>query len=297
MNTEMILTEPGYTEATTRPALERLQRVMWLSGLFLLIASLVLAGWFVRRHAPYTSDSNFAYNLGLVGGLLLLSLLLYPLRKRVKIMRHLGPLRHWLRFHLAVGVLGPMLVLFHSTFRVHSVNAAVALASMVLVVASGLVGLLLYRRVFRGLSGHRTTLGELQQSLRQQLERIESDHDLPEDIKRQIERFARLVSANPEGRWQRVAHFLSLGLRRRAAARRARLALKRYARPRSGSRDALKPLTDLLANIDATLKVAQSAAQFATYERLFSYWHAIHIPFLFLLFVTAVVHVIAVHAY
>jgi len=38
-------------------------------------------------------------------------------------------------------------------------------------------------------------------------------------------------------------------------------------------------------------------AQYTAYERLFSLWHVAHIPFVYLLVVSAIVHVIAVHAY
>jgi hypothetical protein len=59
----------------------------------------------------------------------------------------------------------------------------------------------------------------------------------------------------------------------------------------------LADLDELLLNIDATLRAAQTTAQFSTYERLFSQWHTVHIPFLFMLLLTALVHVVAVHAY
>jgi len=297
MSTEMTLEAAAHPKIAVQPMIARLGRLTGLVSLYIVVTALLLAGWYVWKHAPYASDSNLAYNLGLGGGLLMLSLLLYPLRKRVRATHYLGPIRHWFRFHMVAGVLGPLLVLFHSTFRVHSTNAAIALGSMLLVVASGMVGRLLYRRIHRGLYGRRVTLGELQESLQEQLEMMHRSHDLPDEIKAQIAGFARLVSIAPEGRWHRTLLFLTLGFRRRSAARRARVALTRHARTRTSSHRTLEDLSGLLVNIGATLRAAQTAAQFATYERLFSYWHAVHIPFLFMLFVTAVVHVIAVHAY
>ncbi len=297
MTTEIALKASEFDKVSLPPIGVRLQRFIGRVMLLLMITGFLSAAWYVWTDAPYTSDSNIAYNLGLGGGLLMLSVFLYPLRKRLRILRPLGPLRHWLKFHLLAGVLGPLLILFHSTFQVHSLNAGIALGSMLLVVSSGLVGLLLYRRIYRGLNGRRNTLRDLQDSLQQQLELISSAHDLPAEIKEGIEQSALLASATPEGRWQRVAHFLLLGYRRRATARRARRTLKSYEQADKGSGKTQQDLTGILANIDATLRVAQTAAQFATYERLFSYWHTVHIPFLFMLFFTAVVHVIAVHAY
>ena len=38
-------------------------------------------------------------------------------------------------------------------------------------------------------------------------------------------------------------------------------------------------------------------AQYTAYERLFSLWHVAHVPFVYLLIISAIVHVVAVHAY
>ena len=38
-------------------------------------------------------------------------------------------------------------------------------------------------------------------------------------------------------------------------------------------------------------------AQFSTYERVFALWHLLHLPFVYLLLITALFHVFAVHAY
>ena len=45
--------------------------------------------------------------------------------------------------------------------------------------------------------------------------------------------------------------------------------------------------------LDAVVRVAQYTA----YERVFALWHLAHLPFVYLLVISAVVHVIAVHAY
>jgi hypothetical protein len=298
MSAEITLDAARHPHKSPSPLLMRLRVVARRIMIAILLLALVLAGWHVRTNVPYTSDSDLAYYLGLVGGVLMLALLIYPLRKRIRVLRYLGPLRFWFRFHMLAGVLGPALVLFHSTFQVRSFNATIALASMLLVVASGLVGRLLYRRIHRGLYGRRATLDELQQSLDTQLQAMRSSAGLPGEVKQEIEHFAHLVSSVPANRWQRVAHFVTLGYRRRRANQRARRALAKYAgSPCTMTECVPANPAELLRNIDATLVAAQTAAQFSSYERLFSYWHAVHIPFLFMLLITALVHVVAVHAY
>jgi hypothetical protein len=48
---------------------------------------------------------------------------------------------------------------------------------------------------------------------------------------------------------------------------------------------------------DTYLLGAQRVAMFAAWHRLFSWWHVAHVPFVYILAISAVVHVIAVHAY
>ena len=45
------------------------------------------------------------------------------------------------------------------------------------------------------------------------------------------------------------------------------------------------------------LMTIQRIAQFSAWERLFSWWHVAHVPFVYLMLLSAVAHVVAVHAY
>lgn len=254
--------------------------------------SLVLAAalWRVFESPPYKPGSAFGYALGVTGGSLLLFLLLYPLRKHARCLQEFGRLKHWFRAHMIGGVLGPVLILFHSTFRVGSFNAGVALGCMLLVVASGIAGRFLYRRVHHGLYGSRATLREAQQTLHVELATLEPALRALPQLRYEIERFAALAAADPPGWRARAAGFVTLGWRRAAAWHRVCSTARRSVAP-----DAR--MAALLGAIDRTLRAAQQTAQLSTYERLFALWHAVHIPFLCMLVITAIIHVVAVHAY
>jgi hypothetical protein len=228
----------------------------------------------------------------------MLVLLIYPLRKRFRALAVLGPLKHWFRFHLVAGIAGPVIVLFHSTFHIGSFNAAIALSSMLLVVASGLVGRFLYRKIHHGLFGSRATLAELQRTLEQQLASLQASISGLLAVEREIGRFTALLTLQPQSRWQQWLHFVSLGWKRTLASRRVRKAIAGYD-TQFGASDAATHahLLTLARTIENTLKAAQRTAQFSTYEKLFSLWHVVHIPFLCMLVVTAIIHVVAVHAY
>jgi hypothetical protein len=189
-------------------------------------------------------------------------------------------------------------VLFHSTFQIGSLNAAVALSCMLLVATSGLVGRFIYRKIHNGLYGSHTTLRDLEDVLAKDFAALEPVLREMPGIKLEIERFASLVSHRPDGSFSRALHFLSLGGKRLVVARKVRRALAAHAVAEGGGNIASHAeLNSLLRLINSTLQAAQRRAQLSTYERLFSLWHVIHIPFLFMLLITAIVHVVAVHSY
>ena len=106
-----------------------------LSAAF-VITSVTVFGWYALRQPGYSSGSRMGYNLGLTGAILMLILFLYPLRKHVRWLHAAGPLREWLNFHMLLGICGPLCILFHAQFQIGSVNAAVAMTSMLVVAAS-----------------------------------------------------------------------------------------------------------------------------------------------------------------
>jgi hypothetical protein len=292
----------GGIQVVQSSAVIRIGGSLIASAMPVLVSSIVialgLAAWIVRRDALYSSASDVGYWLGVVGGSLMLVLLIYPLRKRFEALAILGPLKHWFRFHMFAGIAGPLIVLFHSTLRVGSFNAAIALVSMVLVVVSGLVGRVLYRKIHNGLYGSRATEAELQRSLELQLVSLHPLLARLPAVQREIDFFSGLVSAQPKGFWRRSTHFTSLGWKRFLVGLRVQRAIADYAGQYGNNAEASREsLRAVARTLDDTLSAVQRTAQFSTYERLFSMWHVVHIPFLVLLVITAIVHVIAVHAY
>lgn len=258
------------------------------NGLVLLLGLLALGGaaWLGRVGGP-VAYSKLGYWLGVAGGLAMLALFAYPLRKRLAWMKNLGATRHWFIAHMLLGLLGPWLILVHCGLRIGSLNAAVALLSMLVVAASGVVGRFLYVRIHRGLSGERADLGELRAQLR-------SDHagvgeqlaSLPQVREALFAFEQRALAGASAAPWRMLAlGWTAWRLLRQLKAEIARATADPVLRPRWQHQAS--------AHLGQVLRVAQ----FAAWERLFALWHVLHIPFVYLMVVCAVVHVIAVHAY
>jgi hypothetical protein len=103
-------------------------------------------------HPLLRQSGSLGHLLGIIGALFMLLLLLYSLRKRFRFTRKWGNLDTWLQAHIFLGFTGPLLVLFHTVFKVNGI-VAIAFWSMVLVVLSGMVGKYIYELIPRSLSG------------------------------------------------------------------------------------------------------------------------------------------------
>ncbi|MCA9577585.1 MAG: hypothetical protein KC668_19245 [Myxococcales bacterium] len=88
-------------------------------------------------------SGTVGHGYGIVGTLLILSNLLYLARRRFA-RANLGSMRAWLDLHVAGGLAGSALVLFHSAFQFRTGVALMTGVALGLVVVTGLVGRYLY---------------------------------------------------------------------------------------------------------------------------------------------------------
>src|ERR1017187_2280542 len=94
---------------------------------------------FSPKHHLLKPSGALGINLGVLGVLMLCAIFLYPLRKRWGWLRKQGNSRHWLDYHVILGIAAPVFIAFHSSFKFHGV-AGIAFWVMVGVAVSGLVG-------------------------------------------------------------------------------------------------------------------------------------------------------------
>lgn len=266
------------------------------------VAALLATAWFFSRHADYTPGSALGYNLGLAGGIALLLVFLYPLRKRLRFMHAWGASKGWFALHMACGILAPFLILAHSRFQIGSINAGVALTSMLLVAASGIVGRFIYVRIHHGLYGTRMTLAQLQAEVGLSTDKLRSKLAFAPGVEQSLRQFEATALARPRNVVHGAWLFLTLGARARWVRRRC---IREFARvyrmhARAFSWDAAAQRRHLAggrAFIEDFVQSVQRVAQFSRYERLFALWHVLHVPFVWMMLLSAIAHVVAVHAY
>jgi hypothetical protein len=274
------------------------------TGRYLISGTLVaiVVSYLIARRGWYTAGDDVGYYLGLVGGVMMVLLLTYPLRKYLQAFRNWGPVRHWFSFHMFLGVAGPVLVIAHSTFSLKSTNATVAFICMLLVASSGIIGRFIYVRIHRGLHGEKLNFKELQSKAGFESEEMHSKLHFVPDVERRLTDFQSYALAENLGFGRSALRLVTLGMRRRIAYARCASELKRSMREvaeiRQWDHDKLRRrLGRALRLVDDFLVSVQRVSQFGLYDRLFRLWHVAHVPLVYLLVLSGIAHVVAVHMY
>ena len=285
----------------TQPLLERLFQIRAPIG-FGLMGLAVWLGWMGRDGLNLSAGEGLGYWLGVFGGTLMVLLLLYSVRKRIPFMRHLGPTRHWFRMHMTLGVLGPVIILYHSNFQVGSINSQVALFCTLLVAMSGVVGRYFYAQIHNGLYGSSSSLRQLIKNVEQSEQQSPNSPGLNADVTAQLAELADTVLRSPESVGNLTLSPIRLGLKTRWLNWQMRRAAYREIDAAAASSTAIKQNRRRLRRttrryISRRLAEIRRVAQFRFFKKLFSLWHIVHVPFFIMMVLSAIVHVLAVHMY
>ncbi len=301
-------TAPGIAKPVNRPEISAgnpiTSRLRWLGtrGYFLSIAAILYIGWRERGEEHLIAESGLGYALGIVGGVTMLLLLLYPLRKKLKFMRRWGKTRFWFKSHMLLGIAGPTLILFHANFGTGSMNSNIALVSMLLVAASGLVGRYFYAKIHYGLFGRRANLRELHRDVAENRGGAGLDFDEAGRIRERLRIYEAELLNSRHGVLRSIERLLTIGIKTRWTRVQTSRELKKALRIEAGKcnwdrRTRRQRGWEARLYISAYLTAVRKVAEFTFYERLFALWHVLHLPLFFFLVLAAIMHVVAVHLY
>jgi hypothetical protein len=127
-------------------------RELWLALLAILVITGIYSLVLFITHAIPPAGELYGHLIGVLGFLLMLMTeVLYTLRKRSHSARW-GRMSAWLQFHIFTGLLGPYLVLLHSSWKFHGLAGATTLLTVIIVI-SGFIGRYIYTRIPRNLDG------------------------------------------------------------------------------------------------------------------------------------------------
>ena len=248
------------------PFLHRLSLTIYVVIVLITILTLSRAGYVFYQlpleerfyspdYAQLKPSGFIGHGLGIFGTLILLTgLFSYMARKRMKIFSRLGTLKYWLEFHIFMCTLGPVLILFHTSFKFGGL-VSVSFWSLVIVVASGVIGRFIYLQIPHDLDGRELTMDEVQN--------INKDLSILLKDKYDIE-----ISELNRRRYKQLDEEIKA----------RNLPAKEY--------NKFKQL------INNQKKLSSRIKRLETMQNIFRYWHVAHLPFALIMLVIMVIHVI-----
>jgi hypothetical protein len=205
----------------------------------------------------------FGHGLGVIGTLIIaFGVWGYIYAKKTLRFEKYVRLKYLLEFHIFLCTIGPIMILFHTTFKFGGI-VSIGFWSMVLVVASGVVGRYIYVQIPRTLSGRALTASEIQQKL------IDILKEIGELIKADLNIEGILSETAESNRIKSISDDInhsSIGVSAKKKARK----LGRQANT-----------------------MLRRKKQLERMQKLFSYWHIFHKPFAIIMLVIVLVHIVA----
>lgn len=226
-------------------------------------------------HPVLRPSGPVGQTLGVVGAALMLVPFLYMGYKRLRRQKSGANLKRLLEVHIFCGIVGPVLITFHTSFKFNGIVSA-AYWSMVLVALSGFVGRYLYVRIprtIRGVELSQTELDDRTSALRDELQWTAGL-----EVIEALERVEAGIAARPPS-W-----FSGLGDR---SLRRAIDEVSAVLEQRAGRTAALS----LRQALDERIRLQQRRHALAATKRLFDLWHVFHLPLVWLMFAIVSLHV------
>ena len=258
-------------------------RELWFSFIaIILITLLYLFVTGMLNGIPPASDF-FGHAIGIVGFILMIMTeTLYSLRKRSRAARW-GKMSNWLDFHIFTGLVGPYLVLLHTSWKFNGLAGIVTLLT-VIIVASGFVGRYIYTAVPRTADGIELEASSLSRQI------AETDHQVqvllasgPEKLQALAKQFTG-QGIEPQNQTALIFGRAFSDWRFRQDWRRAKRGL---------DVDTRAQINQLEKMIERKRTLRRQMNTLASARRMMGLWHAIHIPIGMVLFTAAFIHIIA----
>jgi hypothetical protein len=239
--------------------------------------------FFNPGHVLLKPGGIWGHGMGIIGTLfIILGIVLYMARKRMRSMARLGVLKYWLEFHIFLCTLGPVLVLYHTSFKFGGL-VAVSFWSMIAVFLSGIVGRFIYLQIPRSIEGRELSLSEVR-DMKSNIGAVlsgsykmdeESTNVIVESTRKKVELYQKNILA-------RI-------YRRSMNDRKAILRVKSVMKSNQLTR---KESAKILKLVKHEISLNRRIDRLLTMQKLFRYWHVAHFPFAIVMLLIMAIHVV-----
>jgi hypothetical protein len=233
-------------------------------------------------HSSLRPSGLIGHGIGIAGTLFIITgVSSYMARKRYRFLSRIGILKHWLEFHIFLCTLGPILVLFHTSYKFGGL-VAVSFWSMVAVFISGIIGRFIYLQIPHTIEGRELSLNEVREMRTDVVVVLKNSYKLDEEtynlLVDSIKKKVGLYRKNA------IVRYIGNYFRDRKTLGNVRRLLK-YSEL-TGTEKKM-----ILGLIKDDINLNQKIERLDTMQNMFKYWHVIHSPFALIMLVIMLIHV------
>jgi len=286
-----------YSEDNYQKSRRELSAIMLGAVLFIFVS---IISWGLSTEINFLNGGEFVYNTGLIGGVLMLLTLIHSIIKRITFISRFFSTARSYYFHVICGSLGALFIVIHSSFDFRSINSSVAIVCMMLILLAGAFGRYMYTQFTLSLHRLYLQVKEIESDLFKSIltYRCNTAKGVREQLSALVTRNLIMPKSFFSGLWKGISSPI--------------FSLYVYI---TSLRDLYKIINSATTlgdfESDEIRKVKQThRRELGIYifkvtqmgmlnmlEQVFRYWRILHVPFLYILVLTSVVHVIVVHMY
>lgn len=233
-------------------------------------------------HASLKPSGALGHGFGIIGSfLMIIGMVSYMARKRYRFMSRMGLLKHWLEFHIFLCTLGPILILFHTSYKFGGL-VAISFWSMVAVFLSGIIGRFIYIQIPRSVDGRELSINEVKDMKSNVAEIVRNNYTLDEEsysiLVESIKKRVEIYRKNP------LTRYINKYLDDKKSIR----SVKKVLKSNKIKDTEYKKIMDLVRN---DISLNRRIERLDTMRNLFRYWHVAHLPFAMVMLIIMVIHV------
>ncbi|MEE4286892.1 MAG: hypothetical protein V2I31_12120 [Mariniphaga sp.] len=222
------------------------------------------------------------HGIGILGSaFMVIGVFSYMARKRIRRFARIGILKHWLEFHIFLCTLGPVLVLYHTSFKFGGI-VAVSFWSMVAVVISGIIGRFIYLQIPRTIEGREMSLNDLNSMELDLFTNLKYQFNLDSDILTRMNNRTKMAAPSKEKNYliRIVKRFIF-----------EKKMIFQFRRELVSQNLKGKNLRKAVRIFKSKLVLNRRIAWLSAMQNFLRYWHVAHLPFALIMLVIMVVHI------
>ncbi len=231
-------------------------------------------------HDLFKPTGLMGHGMGIVGSIMMLGgVSIYMLRKRLKKWSRWGLLKHWLELHIFLCSVGPILILYHTAFKFGGI-VAVSFWCMVAVAVSGVIGRFIYVLIPRSIEGHAISLTELEKENEKLYQQLHEYHDLNKNLLLKIDEYISEKYSRSYTVGEFFKKITSDYLNNKKLIREVKTGIPNQ-----------KHSGGIVSVLRRRLYVTQRISLLTSIQKIFRYWHIIHLPFALVMIIIMFIHV------